>query len=102
MDATGVSIWEKGLAICKATKLRDGRYHVEFEYVKVLDTTDATDVVAAFDGSSLASGVNSLVRGRVSCKLLYGLTCNRGHTSARWPLPVHVAASSALQPSHQQ
>ncbi|WIA35226.1 hypothetical protein OEZ86_003688 [Tetradesmus obliquus] len=60
MDAIGVSIWEKGLAVCKATKLADESYHVEYEYVKVLQATDAGDVAAALSESRLASGVNSL------------------------------------------
>lgn len=70
MDAIGVSIWEKGLAVCKATKLADESYRVEYEYVKVLQATDAGDVAAALSESRLASGVNSLVRKTLSCKHL--------------------------------
>jgi hypothetical protein len=68
MNAIGVSIWEKGLAVCNATKRGDGSYPFELEYVKVQKVTDAGDVAAALSGSRLASGVNSLVRGGVSCK----------------------------------
>jgi hypothetical protein len=73
MDAVAVSVWDKGLAVCKATKLADGRYNVDFEYVQTFNAAVAGDVAAALRGSRLPSGVNSLVRARASCK--YSTCC---------------------------
>jgi hypothetical protein len=64
MNAVAVSVWEQGLAVCKATKLVDGGYYVALEHVHVRNAADAGDIIAALRGSRVPSGVNSLVRAK--------------------------------------